>query len=184
MKQTSPSSSSTQAEPPAPPKQISSLQPVWGRRFRLPAGRGACATTAIALLCMLCSCLRAADPDWPVVEKHALDLLETYVRIASVNPPANTAEAAALIKRELDAAGFTTKLYTSGPNGQTNLIVRLPGRDRSKKPLLLLNHLDVVPVDANAWGAIDPFGAAIKDGQIWGRGSLDMKALAVGHLRH
>jgi acetylornithine deacetylase/succinyl-diaminopimelate desuccinylase-like protein len=59
-----------------------------------------------------------------VVEKHALELLQTYVRIASVNPPANTVEAAALIKGELEAAGFTPKLYASGPDGQTNLIVR------------------------------------------------------------
>jgi acetylornithine deacetylase/succinyl-diaminopimelate desuccinylase-like protein len=134
------------------------------------------------LAMFLCAPLWAAEPDWPAVEKHALDLLQKYVRIASVNPPANTAEAAALIKGELEAAGFAPKLYTSGPNGQTNLIVRLPGRDRSKKPLLLLNHLDVVPVDAKAWGAIDPFGAEIKDGQIWGRGALDMKGLAVEQM--
>jgi acetylornithine deacetylase/succinyl-diaminopimelate desuccinylase-like protein len=126
--------------------------------------------------------LSAADPDWPAVEKHALELLQTYVRIASVDPPANTVAAAALIKGELEAAGFSPKLYTSGPDGQTNLIVRMAGRDRSKKPLLLLNHFDVVPVDAKAWGAIDPFGAAIKDGQIWGRGSLDMKGLAVEQM--
>jgi acetylornithine deacetylase/succinyl-diaminopimelate desuccinylase-like protein len=131
---------------------------------------------------LVCMPLFAAEPDWPVVEKHALDLLQKYVRIASVNPPANTVEAAALIKGELEAAGFTPKLYTSGPDGQTNLIVRLAGRDRSKKPLLLLNHFDVVPVDAKAWGTIDPFGAAIKDGQIWGRGSLDMKGLAVEQM--
>jgi acetylornithine deacetylase/succinyl-diaminopimelate desuccinylase-like protein len=99
-----------------------------------------------------------------------------------VNPPANTAKTAALIKGELEAAGLTPKIYTSGPDGQTDLIVRLPGRDRRKKPLLLLNHMDVVPVDAKAWGAIDPFGAAIKDGQIWGRGTLDMKGLAIEQL--
>jgi acetylornithine deacetylase/succinyl-diaminopimelate desuccinylase-like protein len=136
----------------------------------------------LLMLCLLSSPLFAAEPDWPNVEKHALDLLQKYVRIASVNPPANTTEAAALIKGELEAAGFTPKLYVSGPQGQTNLIVRLPGRDRSKKPLLLLNHFDVVPVDAGAWGAIDPFGALIKDGQIWGRGSLDMKGLAVEQM--
>ena len=136
---------------------------------------------ALALI-LFGSTLFGAEPDWPAVEKHALDLLQKYVRIASVNPPANTTAAAALIKGELEAAGLTPKLYTSGPTGQTNLIVRLPGRDRSKKPLLLLNHFDVVPVDAKAWGTIDPFGAAIKDGQIWGRGSLDMKGLAVEQL--
>jgi len=147
-----------------------------GRRNRLPHW------LIVAMWCLQCSPLWAAEPDWAAVEKHALDLLQKYVRIASVNPPANTAEAAALIKGELEAAGFAPKLYVSGPNGQTNLIVRLPGRDRTKKPLLLLNHLDVVPVDAKAWGAVDPFGAAIKDGQIWGRGSLDMKGLAVEQM--
>ena len=89
------------------------------------------------VLGLLCLPLHAADPDWPSVEKHALDLLQKYIRIASVNPPAKTVEAAALIKAELEAAGFTPKLYTSGAQGQTNIVVRLPGRDRSKKPLLL-----------------------------------------------
>jgi acetylornithine deacetylase/succinyl-diaminopimelate desuccinylase-like protein len=131
---------------------------------------------------LLCVPAFAAEPDWSAVEKHALDLLQEYVRIASVNPPANTLQAAALIKAEFEAAGFTPELYTSGPSGQTNLVVRLPGRDRAKKPLLLLNHFDVVPVDAKAWGAIDPFGAEIKDGVIWGRGTLDMKGLAVEQM--
>jgi acetylornithine deacetylase/succinyl-diaminopimelate desuccinylase-like protein len=153
------------------------------QRRRQKCRRGtprACATKAV-LLCLLCFPLFAAEPDWPAVEKHALALLREYVRIASVNPPANTVEAAALIKGELEAAGFTPKLYSSGPDGQTNLIVRLPGRNRSKKPLLLLNHFDVVPVDAKAWG-MDPFAAIIKDGQIWGRGALDMKGLAVEQM--
>ncbi|HVO99401.1 MAG TPA: M20/M25/M40 family metallo-hydrolase [Bryobacteraceae bacterium] len=131
---------------------------------------------------LFCVPLLAAEPDWPAVERHALDLLQRYVRMATVDPPANTAAAAALIKAELEAAGFTPKLYTSGPDGQTNLIVRLPGRDRTKKPLLLLNHFDVVPVDAKAWGGIDPFGAEIKDGIIWGRGTLDMKGLGVEQM--
>jgi acetylornithine deacetylase/succinyl-diaminopimelate desuccinylase-like protein len=60
-------------------------------------------------------------------------------------------------------------------------VVRLKGRDSSKKPLLLLNHFDVVPVDAKAWG-MDPFGAIVRDGFIWGRGTLDMKGIGVQHL--
>ncbi len=152
------------------------------KELRLKPSLQAKARATMCMVAVLGSPLFAAEPDWSSVEKHALDLLQKYVRIASVNPPANTAPAAALIKSELEAAGFTPKLYTSGPQGQTNVIVRLPGRDRSKKPLLLLNHLDVVPVDAKAWRAIDPFGAAIKDGQIWGRGSLDMKGLAVEQM--
>jgi len=123
----------------------------------------------------------AAEPQWPGVEQHALELLQRYVRIQSVNPPANTAATAALLKSELESNGLSPVLYTSGPAGQTNLVVRLKGRDSSKKALLLLNHMDVVPVDPKAWD-IDPFGAVIRDGFIWGRGAVDMKGLAVQQL--
>ena len=94
----------------------------------------------------------AAQPDWPQVEQHALELLQQYIQVQSVNPPANTAAAAALLKAELERNGLQPKLYTSGPDGQTNLVVRLKGRDSSKKPLLLLNHMDVVPVDRQGLG--------------------------------
>jgi acetylornithine deacetylase/succinyl-diaminopimelate desuccinylase-like protein len=133
------------------------------------------------LLVLTCVAAHAADPDWPAVERHALDLLQRYVRIASVNPPANTAAAAALLRAELEAVGLTPKIYTSGPDGQTNLVVRLRGRDSSKKPLLLLNHMDVVPADAKAW-SVDPFAAIVRDGWIWGRGTLDMKSVGVQQL--
>ncbi len=125
--------------------------------------------------------VQAAEPDWKAVEKRALEFLQEYVRIASINPPADTASAAALFQRELEKNGLTPKVYHSGPGGQTNLVVRLKGRDSSKKPLLLLNHFDVVPVDAKAWG-MDPFGAIVRDGFIWGRGTLDMKGIGVEHL--
>lgn len=123
----------------------------------------------------------AAEPDWARVEPHALEFLQTYIRTPTVNPPANTAAAAALFKAELERAGLSPKLYSSGPDGQTNLMVRLKGRDSSKKPLLLLNHFDVVPVDPKAWD-LDPFGGIIRDGFIWGRGALDMKGVAVQQL--
>jgi acetylornithine deacetylase/succinyl-diaminopimelate desuccinylase-like protein len=102
----------------------------------------------------------AAGPDWPQVEKRALELVQQYLRIQTINPPSDTREAAALIKAELERNGFAPTIYESGPTGQTNLVVRLKGRDASKKPLLLLNHMDVVPVDEKAW-SIDPFGGAI-----------------------
>jgi acetylornithine deacetylase/succinyl-diaminopimelate desuccinylase-like protein len=123
----------------------------------------------------------AAEPNWGAIEPYAVEFLQKYVRIASVNPPADTRAAAALFKAELEKHGFTPKLYQSGPNGQTNLVVRLAGRDRAKKPLLLMNHFDVVPVDAKAW-SVDPFAAVIKDGYIWGRGTLDMKGIGVQQL--
>ncbi len=122
-----------------------------------------------------------AEPDWQQIEKHSLEFLQQYVRMRSINPPADTAEAARLFQSELEKNGLTPKVYHSGPGGQTNLVVRLKGRDASKKPLLLLNHLDVVPVDERAWG-MDPFGAIVRDGFIWGRGTLDMKGIGVQQL--
>ncbi len=123
----------------------------------------------------------AAEPDWKAIDQHAVDFLQRYIRIETINPPADTRHSSALLKSELESAGFTVTLYPSGPNGQTNLITRLPGRDRNKKPLLLLNHQDVVPVDRKAW-SVDPFAAVIKDGWIWGRGALDMKGIGVQQI--
>jgi acetylornithine deacetylase/succinyl-diaminopimelate desuccinylase-like protein len=132
-------------------------------------------------MCLVACGLFAAEPDWAKLEPYALDLLQRYIRVESINPPANTAEAANLLKAELEKHGIDVKLYTSAPGGQTNLLARLPGKDRSKKPLLLLNHLDVVPVDRSAWN-IDPFGGIVKDGWIWGRGAMDMKGIGIQHL--
>ena len=132
---------------------------------------------------VMCALIRAeaAEPDWPKVEQHATDLLQRYVRIASINPPADTSATAKLLETELTAAGLTPKLYNSALGGKTNLLVRLPGRERSKRPLLLLNHMDVVPVDTARWKQ-NPFGAEIRDGTMWGRGTLDMKSTGVMQL--
>ena len=124
--------------------------------------------------------LYAAEPDWGATERRALEFLQSYVRIQTVNPPADSRPAAALFKAELERHGLVPKLYESGAL-QTILIVRLPGKDRSLKPLLLLNHFDVVPVDRAAW-KMDPFGGTVENGYIWGRGTLDMKGIGVQQL--
>jgi acetylornithine deacetylase/succinyl-diaminopimelate desuccinylase-like protein len=138
-----------------------------------------CAAVLLAGFCALSA--SAAEPDWPNVEQHAIDLLQRYVRIRSVDPPADTSQTAKLLQSEFAAAGLQATLYESAPGGKTNLVVRLPGKDRAKRPLLLLNHMDVVPVDKSRWTE-DPFGADIKDGVIWGRGALDMKSTGVMQL--
>lgn len=135
---------------------------------------------ACGSLFVACS-VSGAEPDWAKLEPYARDVLQRYLRVESINPPADTRQAASLFKTELDKQGIEARLYPSGPNGQTNLLARLPGKDHSKKPLLLLNHFDVVPVDRKAW-SIDPFGGVVKEGWIWGRGALDMKGIGVQHL--
>jgi len=125
--------------------------------------------------------LWGAEPDWPTLERRALELLQQYVRIESVNPPADTRAAAAFLKAELEKNGIQVRLFPSGPKGQTNLVARVPGKDRTKKPLLLMNHMDVVPVDRKAWKT-DPFQPVLRDGYLWGRGALDMKSIGIQHL--
>jgi acetylornithine deacetylase/succinyl-diaminopimelate desuccinylase-like protein len=122
-----------------------------------------------------------AEPDWPAVETHAVELLQKYIQIRSINPPADTRETAALLAAEFKSAGLEAKIYTSAPGGKTNLLVRLPGKDRTRRPLLMLNHMDVVPVDASRWKQ-DPFAATIENGTLWGRGALDMKSIGVMQL--
>jgi carboxypeptidase PM20D1 len=65
-----------------------------------------------------------------------------------------------------------------------NLVLRLPGTDESLAPLLLLAHLDVVPVEpksADQWN-FPPFSGSVAAGSIWGRGALDNKSAAMAML--
>ena len=124
----------------------------------------------------------AAEPDWKRIESEALTRLQKYIRIETINPRAEVTKAAAFFEAELKQAGLEPKLYVAdSKTGKVNLVVRLPGHDRNKKPLLLLNHFDTVPVDRQMWD-IDPFGGELKDGAIWGRGALDMKGIGIQHL--
>ena len=135
----------------------------------------------LTLFLLIAVLARATEPDWSEIRRSAVDLLQQYVHIESINPPANTAEAANFVKRILDENGIAAKLYPSGPTGQTNLVARIAGRDRSKKALLLMNHFDVVPVDQKAW-KVDPFAAVIQNGEIWGRGTMDMKGIGIQQI--
>ena len=57
--------------------------------------------------------------------------------------------------------------------GRQSVVYRVPGVDRAAPSLLLLPHLDVVPVNLTGW-SVDPFAAEISEGFVWGRGAVDM----------
>ena len=65
-----------------------------------------------------------------------------------------------------------------------SLLYKWPGQDEHLKPLLLLAHMDVVPVEPGTEGAwTQPaFEGRIADGYVWGRGAIDDKAAVVGIL--
>jgi acetylornithine deacetylase/succinyl-diaminopimelate desuccinylase-like protein len=76
------------------------------------------------------------------------------------------------VKAILDKEGIPAEIVASEPN-RANVIARLKGNGK-KRPLLLAGHSDVVGVEREKWTE-DPFGGAIKDGFIYGRGSYDDK---------
>ena len=82
-------------------------------------------------------------------------------------------EAAEYAATRLSNAGLEPLLLESAPR-RANLVTRWPGVDRSRPPLLVHGHLDVVPAQASDW-SVDPFAGFVKDGFVWGRGAIDMK---------
>jgi acetylornithine deacetylase/succinyl-diaminopimelate desuccinylase-like protein len=108
-----------------------------------------------------------------------LELLAELVRIPSVTGDARReGEVAEVLRARLDDAGLATDVLRS-PGGRPTLVARLEG-PTDQPPLVLVSHSDVVPVEVDAWSH-DPFGGEIHDGQLWGRGTLDMKGVAVMH---
>ncbi|SHH25123.1 succinyldiaminopimelate desuccinylase [Cognatiyoonia sediminum] len=100
-----------------------------------------------------------------------VDLTAQLVRCPSITPE----EGGALVLLEdlLSSAGFECTQVDR--NGTSNLFARW-GRKGANRSFGFNGHTDVVPLgDENAW-TVDPFGAEIKDGFLWGRGSTDMKS--------
>jgi acetylornithine deacetylase/succinyl-diaminopimelate desuccinylase-like protein len=119
--------------------------------------------------------------DWKVLGDEAVEITRQYLRIDTTNPPGNETPAAEFLAGILADAGLETALIESAP-GRGNLVARLPGRARDPGgALCLLHHLDVVPADPSEW-SVDPFGAEIHDGYLWGRGAIDMKSMGVMQL--
>ena len=117
--------------------------------------------------------------DWPAVHAEALDILQRYLRINTSNPPGNEAPAARFLGSLLEGEGIACEYIEIAP-GREALVARLHG-DGSRRPLLLGNHLDVVPVEEEFWD-VPPFGGVVRDGRIYGRGAVDMKGAGVMQL--
>jgi len=93
------------------------------------------------------------------------------IRVDTTNPPGNETAAAELLRDYLEANGVACKLYAKMPE-RANLVARIRGADGPT--LALLSHTDVVVADAGEWQR-DPFGGELVNGDVWGRGALDMK---------
>jgi len=106
------------------------------------------------------------------LRREVTQLLQELIRIDTTNPPGNETAAAELLRDYLEESGVSCELYARIPE-RANLVARIPGRGDGPS-LLFLSHTDVVLADASEWSA-DPFGGELRDGEVWGRGALDMK---------
>src|SRR5437764_3674522 len=106
------------------------------------------------------------------LRQEVTELLQELIRIDTTNPPGNETRAAELLRDYLEDSGVSCELYARIPE-RANLVARIPGRADGPK-LLLLSHTDVVLADAAEWSA-NPFGGEVRNGEVWGRGALDMK---------
>jgi acetylornithine deacetylase/succinyl-diaminopimelate desuccinylase-like protein len=114
--------------------------------------------------------------DWNQLLKEAVHYLQEYIQIQTVNPPGNEVEGAKFLRKILDAESIPSQLFEPSP-GRGNLLATLKGSGK-KRPILLLNHIDVVPAEKEHW-EIDPFAGIIKDGYLYGRGALDDKSMGI-----
>jgi acetylornithine deacetylase/succinyl-diaminopimelate desuccinylase-like protein len=121
--------------------------------------------------------------DWQNETQQVVENLQRLIRIDTTNPPGNELPAALMVREILEKNGIARdeiQILEPVPN-RGNLIVRLRG-DGSQRPMLLSGHLDVVGVEREFWER-DPFGGELVDGEVWGRGAIDMKGFLAMYLQ-
>lgn len=125
--------------------------------------------------------IEAPPITWSEVLEEAADLLRQYLRIDTTNPPGGEEAGAIFLRDVLEREGIACRLYDAG-SSRVSLSARIPGRGgTNSKPIVLLSHIDVVPVEQAHW--LHPaFGGDLIDGIIWGRGALDMKGMGIMEL--
>ncbi len=115
-----------------------------------------------------------SSPDVPIaaLTDEARRHLVALLRCDTTNPPGDEYLAAAYLREQLAAEGVEARLIEPMP-GRVSVWARLAGTGAAR-PLLLVSHTDVVPVERARW-TTDPFGGEERDGFIYGRGAVDMK---------
>jgi acetylornithine deacetylase/succinyl-diaminopimelate desuccinylase-like protein len=104
---------------------------------------------------------------------EAEGLLESLIRIDTVNPPGNERAAQEHLFGHLEGVGYECELLAAVPE-RPNLVARLRG-EAEGPTLCYLGHVDTVLADPSEW-THDPWSGDLAEGFIWGRGALDMKS--------
>jgi len=114
--------------------------------------------------------------NWDKLLDEATRYLQDYIRIQTVNPPGNEIEGANFFKKIFEKESIPYQIFEPSP-GRGSILATLKGNGK-KKSILLLSHIDVVPAEKGRW-EVDPFAGVIKDGYLYGRGTLDDKFMGI-----
>ena len=110
--------------------------------------------------------------NWTSQQAETLRHFRALVQIDTSNPPGNEVRIVEYLEKVLASDGIPSTRFALDPN-RPNLVARLKGNG-AKRPVLMLAHTDVVGVQRDKW-PVDPFGAVLRDGYVWGRGTTDDK---------
>jgi acetylornithine deacetylase/succinyl-diaminopimelate desuccinylase-like protein len=104
------------------------------------------------------------------------ELLQALIRNQCVNDgtPDSGSETrnSDLLETFLEASGITVEHFEPRP-GRRSVVARIEGSDPDAPSLCLMGHTHVVPVSPDGWSP-DPFGGELIEGEVWGRGAVDM----------
>ena len=117
--------------------------------------------------------------NWDSLQKEAVELFVQYLKIDTTNPPGNETRAANFFAELCKREGIEHQVFEPFP-GRGTLWARLKGNG-SQRPIVLLNHTDVVPHSPEFW-SVTAFSGQIKDGFIYGRGAQDMKSVGMAQF--
>lgn len=134
--------------------------------------------SATVLVSMLCAA-SANAADYAKAGAEAADLLAKYIRIDTTVPPGNEQKGAEYLAEIFKRENIEAQVLPVVP-GRACVYARLKGTGK-KKAIVLLNHIDVVPAEPKDW-KYPPFGGEVHDGELWGRGALDMKGMGIIEL--
>ena len=136
-------------------------------------------TLAIAAFSTVVLSAQDRQPDWPRIEKEALEHFQTLVRFNTADPGGVERPAAEYLKQVLDDNAIPAQILELEER-RSNVLARLKGNGK-KRPLLIMGHLDTVSIDEKKW-TFPPFGATRNAGYIYGRGTVDDKDNATAAL--
>ena len=105
------------------------------------------------------------------LREEVTELLQELLRVNTVNPPGNEVRAVEVLRSYFARNGIECELYAREPR-RPNVVARVRGGDGPA--LMLLSHTDTVLADPAEWDR-DPWSGDLVDGEVWGRGALDMK---------